>query len=62
MAQTQVSLEEIYKILLDVRAKMDKHIEDLEFERRVADAWERYDKGEFKSLPKGEFLKELDKW
>ncbi len=63
--QNQISNEEIYKVLLELKAKMqnmDKYIEDLEFARQVAESWERYDKGEFKSLPKEKFLKELDKW
>ncbi|MAG47290.1 AbrB family transcriptional regulator [archaeon] len=35
--------------------------DDLEFARRTEEAWERYEKGEFKSMPMDDFLKELDK-
>lgn len=65
MENKQVSLEEIHKILIYLKAKMqkmDQYIKDLEFARQVAESWESYDKGEFKSLPKEKFLKELDKW
>jgi len=36
--------------------------EDIEFARRTAEAWKRYEKGEFKSKTSDEFLKELKKW
>ncbi len=40
----------------------DENIEeDLEFARRTEEAWKRYDKGEFISMPADEFLKELEK-
>lgn len=35
--------------------------EDLEFARRTEEAWKRYEKGEFKTLPMDEFLRELEK-
>lgn len=65
MEQKQVSLNKIYKVLLELNAKMrkvDEYIEDLEFARETKEAWARYDKGEFKSLPADKFLKELEKW
>ena len=65
MEQKQVSLNEIYQKLLILEKsmkKMDVYIEDLEFARETREAWERYDKGEFKSLPADKFLKELEKW
>ena len=41
---------------------LDKNFEeDLEFARRTEEAWKRYEKGEFKSLPMDEFLKQLEK-
>ena len=36
--------------------------EDLEFARRTEEAWQEYDKGNFKSYPTDEFLKRLKKW
>ncbi len=33
--------------------------EDLEFARRTEEAWKRYEKGEFKSMPVDDFLKLL---
>ena len=34
----------------------------LKFVRRTEEAWKKYGCGEFKSLPVGDFLKELEKW
>jgi AbrB family looped-hinge helix DNA binding protein len=36
--------------------------DDLIFSERVEKAWERYDKGEFKTISEEDFLKELKKW
>ena len=36
--------------------------EDLEFARRTEEALEKYDKGEFISMPIDKFLKKLKKW
>ncbi|HLC86476.1 MAG TPA: AbrB/MazE/SpoVT family DNA-binding domain-containing protein [Candidatus Nanoarchaeia archaeon] len=36
--------------------------EDIEFAKRTEAAWERYEKGEFKSTTAKEFLKDLEKW
>ena len=53
MAQTQVSLEEIYKILIELRTKMqkfdkvDQYLEDLEFARRTEEAWQEIDTGKY---------------
>ncbi len=44
-------------------SKMDQQFqEDLEFARRTEEAWKRYDKGEFHSYSKEDFLKKLEKW
>ncbi len=45
------------------RADMfDKNIEeDLEFAKRTENAWKRYQKGEFNSLPADKFLELLEK-
>jgi ABC-type polar amino acid transport system ATPase subunit len=50
MEQKQVSLNEVYKILLELKAKMnkmDQYIEDLEFARRTEEAWQEIDEGKF---------------
>lgn len=68
MAQTQVSLEEIYKILIELRAKMqkfdkvDQYIEDLEFARRTEEAWQEIDAGNGITKSKEEFLKDFQSW
>ena len=50
-------------ILLRKASEMDKQLkEDLEFARRTEEAWKRYDKGEFRTMTKEQFLKELKKW
>lgn len=36
--------------------------EDLEFAKRTEEAYKRYEKGEFKSMPLKKFLKEIRKW
>ncbi len=65
MEQQQISLNQVYAVLLELKAKMqkiDQYMEDLEFARRVAEAWERHDQGKFKSLPADKFLEQLKKW
>lgn len=65
METKNISMEEVYRKLLELEKmmkKVDVYMEDLEFARKVTEAWERYDKGEFKSLPEKEFLKKLEKW
>ena len=64
MTQKQISLEKIYEILLKLDAKMkkmDQYIEDLEFVRRTAEAWESYDRGEFKTVSVEKFREQLKK-
>ena len=40
----------------------DENIEeDLEFARRTEEAWKRYERGEFKSLPADKFLEMLER-
>ena len=36
--------------------------EDLEFAKRTEEAWKRYEKGEFVSMDKDDFLTALKKW
>ena len=51
------------QLILKPMRYFDKKLkEDLEFARRTEEAWKRYERGEFKTLPMKEFLKELDKW
>jgi AbrB family looped-hinge helix DNA binding protein len=49
-------------ILKKASALDKKFMDDLEFARRTEEAWKKYDRGEFKSMPMEEFLKELKKW
>lgn len=50
------------QIILKTVAAFDKNIEeDLEFARRTEEAWKRYERGEFKSLPVDDFLTALEK-
>ena len=58
----QVTLEQMNEKFNELNEKFEKLKEDLEFSRRIRDAWDRYDKGEFKSLGKEDFLEELEKW
>ena len=51
------------QLIMKKASDMEKNLEeDLEFARRTEEAWKRYDKGEFISLPKDKFLEELKKW
>lgn len=51
------------QLIMKKATELDKNLkEDLEFARRTEEAWKRYEKGEFKSMPAEEFLKELKKW
>ena len=43
--------------------ELDKNFREyLEFAKRTEAAWEKYEKGEFKSSTAKEFLKDLKKW
>ncbi len=51
------------QIIMKKASEMDKSLaEDLEFARRTEEAYKRYEKGEFISMPAGKFLEELKKW
>ena len=50
------------QLIMKKATKLDKSLkEDLEFARRTEEAWKRYEKGEFVSMPADKFLKELSK-
>ncbi len=49
------------QIILKAIADFDENIEEeLEFARRTEEAWKSYDRGEFRSIPVNDFLKELE--
>lgn len=49
-------------IIMRKASEMDKKLkEDLEFARRTEEAWKRYERGEFISMPADKFLEELSK-
>jgi AbrB family looped-hinge helix DNA binding protein len=51
------------KLILKRVSGLEKNLaEDLEFARRTEEAYQRYKKGRFKSMPAEQFLKELAKW
>ena len=51
------------QLIMKKASDMEKNLEeDLEFAKRTEEAWKRYEKGEFISLPKDKFLEELKKW
>ncbi len=50
------------QIIMKKASKLKENlIEDLEFARRTEEAWKRYEKGEFVSMPADKFLEELSK-
>jgi AbrB family looped-hinge helix DNA binding protein len=51
------------QIILQKVKDFSKNLEeDLEFAKKTADAWKRYEKGEFISKDSESFLKELEEW
>ena len=51
------------QIILKKASEMDKSLaEDLEFARRTEEAYNRYEKGAYISMPADKFLEELKKW
>ena len=51
------------RIIMEKVEKIDKKLkEDLEFARRTEEAWERHDRGEFKTMEFEDFVKEMKKW
>ena len=51
------------QIIMKKASEMDKSFaEDLEFARRTEEAYKKYEKGEFISMPADKFLEELKKW
>lgn len=51
------------QLIIKKASKLDKQLkEDIEFSKRVGEAWKRYDNGEFIKMSADDFLKELDKW
>lgn len=51
------------QIIMKKASEMDKSFaEDLEFARRTEEAYKRYEKGEFISMPADKFLEEMKKW
>lgn len=54
-------MEQMNEKFNDLNDKFEKLKEDMIFSRRVRDAWDSYDKGEFISQNADEFLEELEK-
>tara|TARA_Y100000310_G_scaffold317169_2_gene369740 strand:+ start:2878 stop:3087 length:210 start_codon:yes stop_codon:yes gene_type:complete len=51
------------KIIMKKASELDENFkEDLEFAKRTEEAWEKYKKGEFKSMDSKDFLTEIEKW
>lgn len=51
------------QIIIKKASDFDKNIEeDLEFAKRTEKAWQAYERGEFKSYSKEDFLEKLEKW
>lgn len=52
-----------HQLILKKASEMDKNLkEDLAFAKRTEAAWERYERGEFKSSTAKDFLKDLEQW
>ena len=52
-----------HQLILKKVSEMNKNLnEDLAFAKRTEAAWERYERGEFKSSTAKDFLRDLDNW
>ena len=52
-----------HQLILKKVSEMDKNLkEDLALAKRTEAAWERYERGEFKSSTAKDFLRDLDNW
>lgn len=52
-----------HQFILKKVSALNKNLKvDLEFAKRTEEAWERYEKGQFKSSTAKDFLKDLEKW
>lgn len=52
-----------HQLILKKVSELGKNLkEDLEFAKRTEKAWERYEKGKFKTSTAKDFLKDLEKW
>ncbi|MEK6905521.1 MAG: AbrB/MazE/SpoVT family DNA-binding domain-containing protein [Nanoarchaeota archaeon] len=52
-----------HQLILKKVSGMDKNLkEDLVFAKRTEEAWERYERGEFKTSTAKDFLKDLERW
>jgi len=50
------------RLIMKKATNLDENIkEDLEFARRTEEAWKRFEKGEFISMPMDKFLQKLSK-
>jgi len=57
-----VIIKNDHQLIMKKASDFDKNLkDDIEFARRTEEAWKRYGKGEFKSLPANEFIKLLKK-
>ena len=60
--EKMIIIKNDHQFIMKKASDLDKNFkEDLEFARRTEEAWKRYEKGEFKSMPADKFLKELEK-
>ncbi len=72
MEQKQITLDQVYKILLELRARVEDIDEKLnwehefteeenkEFARRTEEAWREIDDSKGETISVGEFLDEID--
>ncbi len=58
----QITIEKMNKRINELNKKFEKLKEDIEFSRRIRDAWDSYDRGEFKEMEFDDFMKEIKKW
>ena len=58
-----VIIKNANQLIMKKASDFDKNLkDDIEFARRTEEAWKRYERGEFTSSNKEDFLKELKKW
>jgi len=62
----QIDINKLNMEVMALKSKMNEIMdfihEDLEFARRTEEAWQEIDEGKCTTMPKEDFLNEIEKW
>tara|TARA_B100002003_G_C13686745_1_gene346424 strand:- start:259 stop:447 length:189 start_codon:yes stop_codon:yes gene_type:complete len=62
MEQKQITIEKMNEEIENLKKRFEKLEEDLEFSRRIEEAYQRHEAGDVIEMDGEEFLKEIKKW